>query len=79
MKRIVACIILVCLLCSVRVPIARGDMIPPVPGPPEIPQRLREERQADRYPIYAVAAGVVAVALTGSLIALRRIRKRSGR
>ena len=81
MKRIAAYIVVVWLFCSAGLPIMRADMLPPVPKIPDPPKRVQEERQANQarpYPIYAITAGVVAVALTGSLIALRSIRKRNG-
>ena len=79
MKRIVACLVLVGLLGRFGLPTAHADMIsergPHIPDPPP---RFPKETRSSRYPTYAIAAGVVAVALTGSLIALRAIRKRSG-
>jgi hypothetical protein len=77
MKRIAARIIAVCLLCMAGLPITSADMISPVPNAPEPPKGVQQRRQADGYPAYAATAGVVAVALSGSLIALRKIRKRS--
>lgn len=77
MKRTLARVVAVCLLCHVGPLIARGDMFPPGPLPPDPPEWVQKERRSDRYPTYAIAAGVVAVALAGSLVALRTIRKNS--
>jgi hypothetical protein len=76
MKWIFACIIGVTLLSSVGSRIACADPLPP--GPPAIPEkpaRLRHDTAS--IPLYAVSAGVVAVVLTGSFVALRVIRKRN--
>jgi hypothetical protein len=78
MKRIVARVILGCLLCWVGSSIAQADLIPTGPQAPERPESVQAARSRNAFPVYSVAAGVVAVALTGSLIALRRIRKNGG-
>jgi hypothetical protein len=52
-------------------------MISPFPNVPERPKNVQEERETAHYPTYAITAGVVAVALTASLFALRAIRKRN--
>lgn len=77
MKRVVAGMILVGLLCWAALPIASANM---VDAPPilDSPKYVRAEWQSDPYPTYAIAAGVVGVALTSSLIVLRKIRRRSG-
>jgi hypothetical protein len=77
MKRFVASIAVVCLFCSAAIPITYADMISPFPNVPERPKNVQEERETAHYPTYAITAGVVAVALTASLFALRAIRKRN--
>jgi hypothetical protein len=72
MKRIVMCLIGICLLSLVDSRVSRADMI----LGPQIPERTTQ-RRTESIPLYAVSAGIVAVALTGSLIALRVIRKRN--
>ncbi len=76
MKRILAWLVAMALLCSVGLQLARADMI----SGPVIPKRPESRQQVHRaaYPAYAIAAGVVAVALSGSLVALHVIRKRNG-
>jgi hypothetical protein len=73
MKRIFAALSAAVLLLPLGAGHARADMIPPYPPPPERPP----EAQRHDLPVVSIAAGVVAVALTGSLIALRLIRKRN--
>ena len=75
MKRIVAALLAVVLLSSVAPPAGRAD---PMPLPP-IPQRNAPGMKVRKQtaPLYAVAAGLTAVALTASLIALRVIRRKS--
>jgi hypothetical protein len=77
MKRLLGYIVAIVLLCLVGLQLSSADMISPGPV---IPKRPESEQQAHRptYPAYAIAAGGVAVTLTGSLIALRVIRKRNG-
>jgi hypothetical protein len=76
MKRVFAWVVTVALFCPFAIPSASGDMIPPYPRYPERPKEMQKHRPA--YPAYAIGAGVVAVALSGSLVALRVIRKRNG-
>jgi hypothetical protein len=77
MKQIIACLVGICLLSPVELRVAHGDMIPG-PQRPERPDKPVELQQTTRaIPLYAVAAGVAAVAMTGSLIALRVVRKRN--
>jgi hypothetical protein len=77
MKRIFTCLIGAALLLSLASRVACADPIapafPPTPKRPAGPQR--DDRSV---PLYAVSAGVVAMALTGSFVALRIIRKRNG-
>jgi hypothetical protein len=75
MRRIVACVILGCLLWWIGSSIAHADVIPPPPVAPERPESLQTAQWWNGIPVYSVAAGVVAVALSASLIALRKIRK----
>jgi hypothetical protein len=77
MKWIFACLIGTALLMSVGLRVAHADPLPPGPFPPERP--ARQQRESRSIPIYAVSAGIVAVALTGSFVALRVIRKRNGK
>jgi hypothetical protein len=76
MKRVFAWIVAVVLLCQLGLAVAYADVIP---GPviPKRPENKQPGHRAD-YPAYAIAAGGVAVALSGSLVALRVIRKRNG-
>ena len=76
MKRIFAWVVTIALFCPFGLPNASGDMIPPYPPIPKRPPEMQHHRAA--YPAYGIAAGVVAVAMTGSLVALRVIRKRNG-
>jgi hypothetical protein len=76
MKRVFAWVFAAGLFCQLGLATARADMIssPPIPKRPESRQQARRAA----YPAYATGAGVVAVALSGSLVALRMIRKRNG-
>lgn len=76
MKSIIAFLVCVCLLSPFGLRASRADEIPPGPQPPERPKRTTQSR-TESIPIYAISAGVVAVTLTGSLVALRVIRKRN--
>ena len=78
MKRFMAGAFAALMFWLSALPLARPDMIAPTPNPPERPPAYRSLHRQDGVPVYALAAGVVAVALTGSFIALRRIRKRRG-
>ncbi len=76
MKRIIAGLLAVVLLSNVAPPAGRADLIP---GPP-IPERKmprKPEVREQTVPLYAVAAGLTAVALIASLVALRVIRRKS--
>ena len=77
MKWIFTCLVGVALSLSIGLRVAYADPLPPGPVVPERPAKLRHDTA--RVPIYAVSAGVVAVALTGSFVALRVIRKRNGK
>jgi hypothetical protein len=77
MKWIFACLIGVCLWLSVDSRVSYADPLPPGPVIPERP--ARQQRDSASIPIYAVSAGIVAVALAGSFVALRVIRKRNGK
>jgi hypothetical protein len=78
MKRIVAWVIAACLLCGVGSSMAQADIPSSYPDVPERPASVQPGRPVSGVPLYSIAAGVVAVALSGSLIALRRIRKNGG-
>lgn len=73
MKWIIACVVFSCLLAPVGSRVSYADMIP---LRPTVPERKAQWKTAN-IPVYAVAAGVVAVSLTGSLVALRVIRNRN--
>ena len=73
MKWLMAFVIVLSLLCPCGAGVARADMIPP--DPPENPARESHDNRLG-VPAYSIAAGVVALTLTGSLIAIRTIRKR---
>jgi hypothetical protein len=77
MKWINAFILAIGMSSLFGVQVLHADMIPP--GGP-IPERRAEEAKPQRrsIPPYAIGAGIVAVALTGSLVALRWVRKRNG-
>jgi hypothetical protein len=75
MKWILACLVGVCLLSPIDLHVSRADVIPG----PVIPERKAQREKTATYPVYASAAGVVAVALSGSFVALRVIRKRNGK
>ncbi|MEN6450460.1 MAG: hypothetical protein ABFC96_08215 [Thermoguttaceae bacterium] len=74
MKRVIACLVALLLLCLAGTKTARADMIPG----PRVPER-RTAWRIETTSVYSVAAGVVAVALAGSLVALRMIRRRSAK
>jgi len=76
MKRILAWVVAIVLFCPFGLPNASGDMIPSAPPIPKRPPEMQHHRAF--YPTYAIAAGVVAITLTGSLVALHIIRKRNG-
>ena len=78
MKWIFACLIGVCLWLSVGSRVSYADPLPPGPAIPQRPPGQRRDSTTS-IPIYAVSAGVVAVALAGSFVALRVIRKRDGK
>jgi hypothetical protein len=75
MKRIITCLVGLCLLSPVGARTLRADEIPPVPPAPE----RKVQKKTASIPLYSVAAGVAAVAMTGSLIGLRVIRKHNGK
>jgi hypothetical protein len=74
MKCFIACLVGLYLLSPVGLRVSRADMI----TAPDIPERKTPHKTASVsiLPVHAMAAGGVAVALTGSLVALRVIRKR---
>jgi hypothetical protein len=74
MKWITTCLVGICLLSPIGLRALYADEIPPGPRPPE----RKVQKKTESIPIYSVAAGVVAVTMTGSLVALRVIRKRNG-
>ena len=77
MKKILACLVGVCLLATVASRVAQADVVPP--GPP-IPERTKPtQRKTESIPFYTIAGGIGALAMTGSFIALRVIRKRNGK
>jgi hypothetical protein len=77
MKWLMACVVGVSLLWPIGVQVARADAIPTAPT---TKNPTREPRgNALGVPAYSIAAGVVALTLTGSLVALRTIRKRNDR
>ena len=76
MKKIAAGLLAVVLLSSVAPPVGRTNGIPSPPIPERKTAREPEVRQ-ETAPLYAVAAGITAMALTASLITLRVIRKKS--
>ncbi len=76
MKKLLAGLLAVVLLSGVAPRISLADMVPG-PSVPERKTPRKPEFRVQTVPIYSVAAGVVAVALTGSLIVLARIRKKS--
>lgn len=64
------------LLCAVSLPVACADRIPISEAPPR-PSAVRRERyQIPSSTYLAASAGVVALAMTISLIALRSVRKK---
>jgi hypothetical protein len=75
MKWIIACLVGICLLSPIGSQSLYADEIPLSPPTPE----RKVQKRTVNIPVYAVAAGVVAVTMTGSLIALRVIRKRHGK
>jgi hypothetical protein len=77
MKRVFAWVVAVVLFCQVGLAAAYADMVPPMPTIPKRPENRQQVRRAG-YPAYGIAAGGVAVALIGSLIALWVIRKPNG-
>ena len=78
MKRILAWIVAIALFCPFGLSNANGDPIA-VPAYPPLPKRAWETVHGhSAYPAYAIAAGAVALTLTGSLVGLRVIRKRNG-
>ena len=76
MKLVLSCLIGIVLSLSAGSRVAHADPLPPGPAAPAKPAKLRHDTAS--VPIYAVSAGGVAVALAGSLVALRVIRKRNG-
>jgi hypothetical protein len=71
------CLVAFCLLGGVHVQPVRADAIAPdVPSGPTMPPELHRPARPT-VPLYSVGAGVVAVTLTGSLVAMRVIRKRN--
>ena len=77
MKRIFAWVVAMALFCPFGLANASGRCDSILPTYPQASRR-RCSKHRVAYPAYAIAAGVVAVALTGSLVALRVIRKRNG-
>jgi hypothetical protein len=77
MKKIVAFLLAAALLLSAVPGIVRADMMLPFPPVPErkTPQKVVTRRET--VPLYSLAAGLTAMALTGSLIALQLIRWRN--
>jgi hypothetical protein len=76
MKWLMAGVVVVTILYPIGVPMARADMIPSGPRVVENPTRPPNAYRQG-VPAYSIAAGVVALTLTGSLVALRTIRKRN--
>jgi hypothetical protein len=77
MRRIIAILLAAVCISSAPLPAGRAD---PMPPGPRIPERNTPRKQGAReeiVPLYAVAAGLTAVALTASLITLRVIRRKS--
>jgi hypothetical protein len=77
MKWIIAGFVGLCLLSPVGARSSYADEIPP--GPPIPSPKSKVQRKTESIPLYSVAAGVAAVAMTGSLVGLRVIRKRNGK
>ena len=77
MRRIVAILLAAVCLSSAPLPAGRADPMPPGPRIPERKTPRKQEARQETVPLYAVAAGLTAVALTASLIALRVIRRKS--
>ena len=79
MKSQIVFIAAVCLLFvfPFNLQTSRADMAPPSWGPNPSMQEPATTDTSVKVPVYSVAAGVVGVALTGSLVALRAIRKRN--
>jgi hypothetical protein len=82
MKWIIVCLIALSIFCQAGAEALRADIVtippPPTPSSP-VRKTERPESKVETFPAYSVAAGVVAVALSGSLVALRIIRKRNGK
>jgi hypothetical protein len=75
MKWLKIVLVLLGLFSSVGLRDSYADVIPG-PAPPKRPADLQNERK-ESTPLYPIASGVVAVALTISFFALRSIRKRN--
>jgi hypothetical protein len=75
MKWIIASFVTLCLLSPLGTRSSRADEIPQFPPAPE----RKVQQKTASIPLYSVAAGVAAVAMTGSLVGLRVIRKRNGK
>jgi hypothetical protein len=75
MRQILACLLVLALLGPLASPPLHANGLPG----DFVPVREKTmDRLLDEIPLYSVAAGVAAVAMTGSLVALRIIRKRDG-
>jgi hypothetical protein len=77
MKWIIASFVGLCLLLPIGARNSYADEIPP--GPPVPAPKGKVQKKTESIPLYSVAAGVAAVAMTGSLVGLRIIRKRNGK
>jgi hypothetical protein len=78
MKRLFAWVVAVVLSCQLGLAAACADMVSPGPIIPKRPESRQQARRDPNHPPYAIAAWVVATTLTGSLVALRMIRKKDG-
>ena len=79
MKRVLPFFVALAILLQCSLENSHADMIP-TPTHPPIPKRDEELRDnSESLPAYAVAGGVVAVAMAGSFGALYFIRKRNGK
>jgi len=77
MRTLLAGILSLALLLGVGTPTTHADEIPPYPTAPERKTPREPQVRYGGVPLYSVVAGILAVALTGSLIALRWIRLKS--
>lgn len=78
MRKIFAIVVTLGLLGAASLPMAVADMMRRPPGGPPWPEAVERERGRTSYSFYVSAtAGVVGVAMTISLVALRILRKKS--